>query len=75
MSTVLTQEGYEQTKRKLSRLEKRLADLDDRKDVSELHLAESRQSYSDMIRQYRREIKEYEANVARTILSTKIGHL
>lgn len=59
----LTQEGYEQTKRKLSRLEKRLADLENREGISKLHLNESRKSYSEMIRQYRREIKLYEASV------------
>lgn len=63
MNAVLTQDGYEQTKIKLSSLEKRLVDLKDRQDVSDLHLNESRKSYFDMIRQYRKEIKLYEASV------------
>jgi hypothetical protein len=50
-----------QTKKKLADLEKRLADLVKRSDLSAVHAAEVRRSCERMIRQYRREIKLYEA--------------
>jgi hypothetical protein len=55
MNPELTHEGYEQTKEKLARLQERLASLDAKKDLSPLHRAEARESYSQMIRQYKRE--------------------
>lgn len=63
MTAVLTQAGYEQTKAKLRRLEDRLAIIEDRTDLKPSHLAEVRDSCRDMLRQYRREIKLYEATV------------
>jgi hypothetical protein len=57
----LTPGGYAQTKVKLEGLERRLADLEARTDLTPLHLAEVRRSYKTMIRQYRREMKLYEA--------------
>jgi len=63
MTTQLTPEGYAQTLEKLGNLEKRLAELDKRTDLSPQHLAETRRSYEEMIRQYRREVKMYEAAV------------
>ena len=61
MSEVLTPAGYEQTKEKLAKLEIRLAELDRRTPMSPQHRAEARRSYQQMIGQYRREIKLYEA--------------
>ena len=62
MTAVLTHDGYEQTKAKLQRLEQRLVALAGRTDLSPVHLREAQGSYSEMIRQYRREIKLYEAS-------------
>ena len=61
MTPKLTPDGYAQTKAKLESLEQRLADLESRTDLKPLHLAELRRSYKTMIRQYRREMKLYEA--------------
>jgi hypothetical protein len=61
MTTKLTPDGCIQTKAKLENLERRLADLESRTDLKPLHLADVRQSYKDMIRQYRREITLDEA--------------
>lgn len=64
MSESLTAEGYEQTKRKLARLKERLARIDEMNELSESHRTEVRRSYETMMRQYRREIKLYEAETA-----------
>jgi hypothetical protein len=61
MSDVLTPEGYEQSKQKLSELELRRSRLADRVELNDAHLVEARRSYDRMIGQYRREIKLYEA--------------
>jgi hypothetical protein len=71
MNATLTHIGYEQTKEKLARLEKRLASLDSRKDLSPLHSAEARESYLQMIRQYKREIILYEAGTPAGEKTTK----
>lgn len=65
MTPHLTPAGYSQTKAKLAGLEKRLADVEKRTDLTPLHLAEVRRSYKRMIRRYRREIKLYEAILSR----------
>jgi hypothetical protein len=62
MTEILTLAGYEQTKEKLAKLEQRLAKLDCHSELSERHLSEARRSYEQMIGQYRREIKLYEAS-------------
>jgi hypothetical protein len=62
MSDLLTPEGYEQTKAKLADLEKRLTDLEQRTDLSPVHLAETQHSYRKMMRKYLRDIKLYEAS-------------
>jgi hypothetical protein len=62
MTTVLTESGYFQTKEKLARLEKRLAELDRGHQLSPQHRSEAERSYEQMISQYRREIKLYEAS-------------
>jgi len=61
MTPKLTPDGYAQTKAKLESLERRLADLELRTNLKPLHVAEVRRSYKTVIRQYRREIKLYEA--------------
>jgi hypothetical protein len=65
MTQILSQAGYEQTRAKLADMEKRLAELGKRGDLSPIHLAEVRRSYQTMIRQYRRELKLYEATQPR----------
>ena len=62
MSEMLTSVGYEQTKEKLAELEQRLVGLSRRSGLSSQHLSEARNSYEQMISQYRREIKLYEAS-------------
>jgi len=64
MTPRLTPAGYSQTKLKLAALEKRLADVEKRTDLSPRHATEVRRSYACMIRQYRREIKLYEATLS-----------
>ena len=61
MTPELTDAGYLQTKVKLSHLIERRSRLLDRTDLSPTHRAEVLLSYSRMIRQYRGEIKLYEA--------------
>ncbi len=61
MTTPLTEPGYLQTKKKLAQMEDRLATLRRRTDLDPAHRAEVEQSYQDMIRQYRRDLKLYEA--------------
>lgn len=61
MTPLLTPEGYAQTKTKLANMHARLASLRARTDISTIHLREVESSYLDMIRQYRRELKLYEA--------------
>jgi hypothetical protein len=65
MSEPLSPEGYDQTKEKLRDLERRLAELGNRTDLSPEHLASVRRSYRMMIRQYLEEIKVYEARRSR----------
>jgi hypothetical protein len=61
MSSLLTEAGYRQTKEKLAGMEARLEALLQRTDLAPEHWEDARRSYLDMIRQYRREIKLYEA--------------
>jgi heme oxygenase len=61
MTPSLTREGYLQTKEKLALMEKRLEALLTRTDLHPTHKAEAERSYRDMMRQYLREIKLYEA--------------
>jgi hypothetical protein len=61
MTNQLTLAGYQQTREKLANLEERLQRLQDRSDLSEQHKLEARRSCEQMIAQYRREIKRYEA--------------
>ena len=63
MTRLLTPAGYEQTKAKLASLESRLAKLEALEDLEPLHHSEVRQSYRQMIREYRREVRLYEASV------------
>jgi hypothetical protein len=65
MSELLTPEGYAATKEKYANMENRLAALAKRTDLQPQHAAEARRSYLDMMRQYLRDIKLYEAAMAR----------
>lgn len=70
MKEILTATGYNQTKIKLARLEQRLCTLDGRKDLSPQHLSEVQRSCRQMIAQYRRELKLYEAAHPETTATT-----
>jgi hypothetical protein len=70
MTPELTDAGFLQTKVKLSDLIERRSRVLDRADLSPTHRAEVVRSYNRMIRQYRREIKLYEAARARASAST-----
>jgi exonuclease VII small subunit len=61
MTETLTPTGYTQTKTKLAKLVQRLESLGGRTDIGQQHLEEARRSYQQMIAQYRRDIKLYEA--------------
>jgi hypothetical protein len=67
MTSILTPTGYEQTKEKLASLEDRLAGLTRRTDLSPEHQSDARRSYEQMIGQYRREVKLYEASHPETV--------
>jgi hypothetical protein len=67
MTEALTPEGYEQTKEKLADLERRLAEIEKRTDLDPEHLASVRRSYRTVMRQYLREIKLYEAKLAKQV--------
>jgi hypothetical protein len=62
MTESLTLAGYQQTKAKFAEMEQRLARLDRQSGLSHQHLSEARRSYEQMMSQYRREIKLYEAS-------------
>ncbi len=64
MTTPRTEAGYLQTKKKLAQMEDRLAALRRRTDLDPVHRAEVERSYQDMMRQYRRDLKLYEATHA-----------
>jgi hypothetical protein len=64
MTFPLTDAGFLQTRVKLSDLIKRRSQVFDRADLSSTHRVEVLRSYDRMIRQYRREIKLYEAEHA-----------
>jgi hypothetical protein len=61
----LTAEGFQQTKEKLRYLEKRLAAMEKRTDLTPAHLASVRRSCKSMMRELVQEIKLYEAKQAR----------
>lgn len=61
MTEMLTPIGYEQTKKKLADLERRLAEIEKRTDLEPEHLASVRRSYKMIMRELLREIKLYEA--------------
>jgi hypothetical protein len=64
MSELLTPEGYAATKEKYANMERRLAALAKRTDLQPEHAVVARSSYLDMMRQYLRDIKLYEAALA-----------
>jgi hypothetical protein len=61
MKDILTDKGYEQTKAKLAQLEQRLTVLRARTDLHPSHHLAAERSYLDMIGQYKRDLKLYEA--------------
>jgi len=61
MTDYLESLGYEQTKTKLANLERRQAEIEARTDLSPAHREQVLRSYREMMQQYRREIKLYEA--------------
>jgi len=65
MTELLTDDGYEQTKKKLRDLEFRLAEIEKRTDLAPAHLASVKRSYSMMIREFLQEIRLYEAKHAK----------
>jgi hypothetical protein len=73
MIPLLTPGGYAQTKAKLDQLEKRLAELARRNDLTPQHRAAVRRSYQSMMRKYRREIELYEASANRPEGKSKPG--
>ena len=60
----LTEAGYDQTRSKLADLLERRSRIATRGDLAPAHREEVVRSYDRMIRQYRREIKLYEATHA-----------
>jgi hypothetical protein len=64
MTPELDEAGYLQTKSKLADLLDRRSRIAARTDLGPAHRGEVVRSYDRMIRQYRREIKLYEANHA-----------
>jgi len=60
MIELLSPRGYEQTKAKLKNLERRLAEIEARTDLTPNHRERVVRSYRQMMQQYRREIKLYE---------------
>ena len=61
MTAELTEAGYRQTLGKLANLERRLAEIESRNGLTPAHRERAIQSHYEMMRQYRREIKLYEA--------------
>lgn len=61
MTDYLDVQGYEQTKTKLADLERRQSEIAARTDLSPVHREQVLRSYREMMQQYRREIKLYEA--------------
>lgn len=61
MTELLTETGYQLTKQKLANMKARLAALLASADLHPLHRAAVEKSYRDMMRQYLRDIKLYEA--------------
>lgn len=61
MIETLTPAGYRQTQAKLASLERRLEAINSREDLPAQHKAAVIHSYRTMARQYRREIKLFEA--------------
>jgi hypothetical protein len=63
--------NYLLAKEKLAQLEARLAALNARTDLNPVHRAEVKRSYEEMIRQYRHDLKLFEAAHSETIQSTE----
>jgi len=61
MTHELNEVGYHQTRAKLAGMERRLKALEGRTDLTPEHRDATRRSYLEMMKQYSREIKLYEA--------------
>jgi hypothetical protein len=61
MTANLTESGYRQTRSKLADLERRLREIESRTDLAPTHRDRVSRSYREMMQQYMREIKLYEA--------------
>jgi len=61
MTHELNEAGYRQTRAKLANMERRLKALEERTDLGTEHRDATRRSYLEMMKQYSREIKLYEA--------------
>jgi hypothetical protein len=61
MTAYLDAQGYERTKTKLADLERRQAEIESRTDLAPSHRQQVLRSYHQMMQQYLREIKLYEA--------------
>jgi hypothetical protein len=75
MTPLLTSAGYVQTKEKLARTERRLAQLEARPHANPKHFEEVRRSYARMIGQYRREIKLYEDTINKQVKKKDASHV
>ena len=69
MTALLSENSYVRTKTKLAELERRLAALERRTDLSAVHKAEACRSCRSMIQEYRREIELFEATHRPTAVS------
>ena len=61
MTEHLSPQGYQQTKAKLANLERRMSAIEARADLAPTHREQVLRSCRQMMQQYRREIKLYEA--------------
>jgi hypothetical protein len=64
MTAILSELGYQQTKQKLADLQARLTAIEQQPNLSPVHRARTVKSYREMMQQYQREIKLYEAHHA-----------
>lgn len=67
MTAILSELGYQQTKQKLADLQTRLTRIEQESGVSPEHRARTVKSYREMMQQYQREIKLYEAHHAESV--------
>ena len=73
MKPVLSDAGYRQTKLKLLDLVERRSRIVNRTDLSPTHRADVLRSYSQMIRQYRSELKLFDATHAAVATTEEVA--